>query len=87
MYPNGKTYKAMIESRREEIIKWFAKGADNQEVAERLEISVSTLARHTMHWNIKKTRRRPIYKQALHPEPCSDGIRHLALHAKWTAAN
>jgi len=85
----SKSHKATVEAHRDDIVRWFAKGAANAEVAEKLQISTAALHRHTMHWKIKKIPKRPVRKKRGKPDPCSNEIRHLAIHAKWTtkAAN
>ena len=79
-------HKDHVDGQRDEITKWFAEGAGNSEVAERLQISTAALQRHTMYWDLKKIPKRPVHQKTVKPEPCSDEIRHLALHAKWTKA-
>ena len=82
----SKSHKAVVDAHRDDILKWFAKGADNNEVAEKLQISTAALHRHTMYWGIKKIPKSPIRKKRGKPDPCSNEIRHLAIHAKWTKA-
>lgn len=80
------SHKERVDRNRDKIFKWFENGATNDEVAERLKMSVAALQRHTMYWDLKKIPKRPVHKKPEQPTPCSDEIRHLALRAKWTTA-
>tara|TARA_B110000908_G_scaffold19758_1_gene22281 strand:+ start:336 stop:611 length:276 start_codon:yes stop_codon:yes gene_type:complete len=79
-------HRSTVNAERDNIIRWFAEGAANDEVARRLQISAASLHRHTKHWGIKKIPQYRGYKKAKKFEPCSNKIKHLAMNAKWTKA-
>ena len=79
-------HKITVNEKRDDIIRWFAEGAENDEVAKRLQISATSLYRHTKHWDIKKIRKHQLHKEAKKIEPVSKQIKHLAVNAKWTKA-
>jgi len=76
-------HKTVINAHRDAIIEWYSLGASNVEVANRLNISIAALHRHTMHWEIKKIRKQRRHRVPQELKPLSNRIRHLALRAKW----
>ena len=86
MFPQRKNHKFTIDAHRDDIIRWFAQGAANVDVAKRLGVSVAALHRHTKYWRIKKIPQYRGYKKAKKFEPCSNKIKRLAVNAKWTKA-
>tara|TARA_B110000211_G_C13558030_1_gene326544 strand:- start:47 stop:307 length:261 start_codon:yes stop_codon:yes gene_type:complete len=76
-------HRTTVNNHRDDIINWFSKGATNNEVADRLEISVAALHRHTIHWKIKKITKRRERQKRREFEPVLNKIKHLAVNAKW----
>lgn len=76
-------HKTVIDAHRDAIIEWYSLGASNVEVANRLNISIAALHRHTMHWEIKKIRKHRRHKATQESKPLSNTIKHLATRAKW----